>query len=119
VIPNPYDEDAPLTDRARAYLHTNCSFCHRAGGPTSSTVDLRYTTALADTNTCDANPQSGDLGIGASARLIAPGNAPASVLVGRMNRRDEHAMPPLGSNQIDTEGVALVTEWINGLAGCD
>ncbi len=119
VVPNPYDEEVPLTDRARAYLHTNCSFCHRPGGPTSSTMDLRYTTVLADTNTCDANPQSGDLGIGGSARIIAPGNAPASVLVGRMNRRDEHAMPPLGSNQIDTEGVALITEWINGLAGCD
>ena len=37
----------PLTDRARAYLHTNCAQCHRPGGPTPSSMDLRATTALA------------------------------------------------------------------------
>jgi mono/diheme cytochrome c family protein len=118
-IPDPTDGSTPLDERARAYLHTNCSFCHRPGGTTPSAMDLRYTTALADANACDVSPQSGDLDIGGNARIIAPGNAPASVLVNRMNRRDEHAMPPLGSNQIDTEGVALITEWVNGLGGCD
>lgn len=118
ALPDPYDTSAALDERARAYLHTNCAFCHRPGGPTPSTMDLRYTTALASTNTCNAMPQSGDLDLGADARLIAPGDATLSILLNRMNRRDEHAMPPIGSNQIDTAGVALITEWIEGLPGC-
>ena len=79
AMPDPADASAPLGNRARAYLHTNCSQCHRPGGPTPSTMDLRYTTALQRTNTCNATPQSGDLGIGANARLIAPGSAANSV----------------------------------------
>jgi hypothetical protein len=35
-----------------------------------------------------------------------------------MNRRDSHAMPPLGSNVVDTAGVSLLTQWIDGLTGC-
>jgi uncharacterized repeat protein (TIGR03806 family) len=119
VLVDPSDEDASLDGRARAYLHTNCSFCHRPGGPTPSTMDLRHTTSLSATNACDAAPQSGTLGLGADARLIAPGNASASIIVTRMNRRDDHAMPPLASNQVDVAGVELITEWIDGLEACD
>jgi mono/diheme cytochrome c family protein len=117
-MPDPADTSAPLADRARAYLHTNCSQCHRPGGPTPSTMDLRYTTSLAATNACNATPQSGDLGIGANARLIAPGSAANSLIVNRMNRRDQNAMPPLASNLVDTAGVALLTQWIDSLTGC-
>lgn len=117
-FPDPYDTSVPLTERARVYLHTNCSFCHRPGGPTPSAMDLRYSTSLGQAQACNAAPQSGDLGVGADARLIAPGDAERSIIVNRMNRRDEHAMPPIGSNQIDTAGVALITEWVDGLSGC-
>jgi uncharacterized repeat protein (TIGR03806 family) len=118
AMPDPTDTTASLTNRARAYLHTNCSQCHRPNGPTPSTMDLRYTTALNATNACSTAPQSGDLGLGANARLIAPGSATNSIVVNRANRRDQYAMPPLGSNQVDTAGVALLTQWINGLGGC-
>jgi len=118
TLPDPTDTNALLTERARAYLHTNCAQCHRTGGPTPSNMDLRYTTALNQTNACNAAPQSGDLGLGANAKLIAPGSAANSIVVNRANRRDAHGMPPLGSNRVDTAGVALLTQWINGLAGC-
>jgi uncharacterized repeat protein (TIGR03806 family) len=118
AMPDPADTTASLTNRARAYLHTNCSQCHRPGGPTPSTMDLRYTTALNATNACNATPTAGDLGIGANARLIAPGNAANSIIPNRANRRDSNGMPPLGSNQVDTDGVALLTQWINSLTGC-
>ena len=118
-MPDPFDTSAPLANRARAYLHTNCSQCHRPGGSTPSSMDLRYATALASTQSCNVSPQSGgDLGLGASARLIAPGSATHSLVVNRMNRRDSHAMPPLGSNVVDTAGVSLLTQWIDGLTGC-
>jgi hypothetical protein len=80
-------------------------------------MDLRYATALAATGTCDVPPQAGDLGI-ANARLIAPGDAGRSVVVGRMGRRDAHGMPPLGSALVDSAGVALLTAWVNALTGC-
>lgn len=117
-MPDPANTGALLDQRARAWLHTNCSQCHRPGGPTPSNMDLRYTTALGATNTCNTQPQSGDLGLGANARLIAPGDAAHSIVVNRPGRRDEHGMPPLASSQVDTAGVALLTEWVNSLTGC-
>jgi uncharacterized repeat protein (TIGR03806 family) len=120
AIPDPAGPTGTLTERARAYLHTNCSHCHRPGGPTPVNLDLRYTTALSLTNACNATAQAGDLGIGASARIIATGSAANSVLLVRVNRRnDSNQMPPIGSTQVDAAGIALLTQWINGLAGCN
>jgi uncharacterized repeat protein (TIGR03806 family) len=118
VMPSPSDTTAPLSQRARAYLHTNCAHCHRTGGTTPSAMDLRYSTLLSSTSACGAMPQSGDLGIGAAARIIAPGSAASSVLVARMSRRDADGMPPLASGIIDSTGVALVQQWIDSLTSC-
>jgi uncharacterized repeat protein (TIGR03806 family) len=117
ALADPANTSAGLSARARAYLHTNCAQCHRPQGPTPSNMDLRATTALSAMNTCDAPPQAGNLGI-ANARLIAPGDAARSVIVARMNRRDLNGMPPVGSNVIDSSGVALLTAWINSLGSC-
>jgi uncharacterized repeat protein (TIGR03806 family) len=117
-MPDPMHDTANIGDRARAYLHTNCAQCHQPGGPTPTSLDLRYTTALADTAACDVAPQSGDLGIN-MPRIIAPGDAARSVLVARMNVRNLDAMPPISSNVIDAFGVTLITDWINGLANCN
>lgn len=118
ALADPADTNAPLEERVRAYLHTNCAQCHRPNGPTPSTMDLRYSTALGDTNACDAQPLEGNLGI-PNARLIAPGNANASLIIERMQRRDVHGMPPLGSNVVDTANVALIAAWIDGLSACN
>ena len=118
ALADPFDTNASLDDRARAYLHTNCASCHHPGGGTPVDIDLRYFTALPDTAACDTVPQAGTLGI-TNARIIAPGAAASSTLVARTNRRGDFvAMPPVGSNVIDTAGVALLTEWVNALTGC-
>jgi uncharacterized repeat protein (TIGR03806 family) len=111
-MPDPYGSAGTLTERARAYLHTNCSHCHRPGGGTPTNLDLRYTTSLQATNACNADPQAGALGI-VNARLIAPGDAMRSIIVARMSRRDADAMPPLASSVVDQAGVQLITSWIN------
>ena len=116
--PNPSGTSGTLGERARSYLHTNCSQCHRPGGPSTSDMDLRYSTALADTKACDVVPGLGDLGI-ANARLIAPGAAARSVVIDRMSRRDAHGMPPVGSAQVDAEGAKLLTDWVNSLTSCN
>jgi len=118
ALPDPYGSSGTLDSRARAWLHTNCAQCHRPNGGTPTDLDLRYTTGLAGTNACNLPPQAGDLDI-ADARIVAAGDASRSVLVARMGRRDAQAMPPLASTVVETAGVALVTAWIDSLAGCD
>ena len=116
--PNPYGTAGTVAERARAWLHTNCSQCHRPSGGTPSNMDLRFGTAIGSTNTCNLAPNSGDLGI-AAARLIAPGNSANSLIYVRMSRRDLHQMPPLASNLVDTSGVMLIQSWIDAMnASC-
>jgi len=117
ALPDPFGS-APLNERARAYLHSNCSGCHRPGTPLQSTMDLRYDTPLTSTNACDADSiTGGNLGI-PNAKLIAPGNADLSLMPIRMGLRNSKAMPPLGSLVADENGVNLINAWINSLAGC-
>jgi uncharacterized repeat protein (TIGR03806 family) len=116
AMPDPADTTALVADRARAYLHTNCSQCHRPSGGTPVSLDLRYTTAIADTKTCNVAPASGDLGV-SGAKVIAPGDSTHSVLYLRMSRRDANQMPPVASHKVDTDGAALLQQWINGRNG--
>jgi hypothetical protein len=79
-------------------------------------MDLRFSTAIGSTNTCNAAPNSGDLGLGGAARLIVPGNAANSLIYVRLSRRDLFQMPPLATNQVDTAGAALIQSWINSMS---
>ncbi|MCC5869158.1 MAG: PQQ-dependent sugar dehydrogenase [Gammaproteobacteria bacterium] len=116
-LPDPFGS-APLSERARAYLHTNCANCHRPDGPTPSSMDWRFDTPLANTDSCDMPASSGSsLGI-ADARLLAPGDPGRSLIWARMGRRDVHAMPPVGSLDIDTAGLSLIQSWISELNDC-
>jgi mono/diheme cytochrome c family protein len=117
TMPDPYGTGGTLEQRARAYLHTNCSQCHRPGGPTPSNMDLRYTTPLAGTNACNVVPQD-TLGI-ANARLIAVGAAAQSIVVARPSRTDIKSMPPFQPRVVDAAGVALLSSWIDGLTSCN
>jgi uncharacterized repeat protein (TIGR03806 family) len=120
AMPDPYGTSGTLNDRARAYLHTNCSNCHRPGGGTSVNLDFRYTTALAATNACNVVPAR-TLGV-TDARVIAVGGvtpAARSMVVVRANRTDADAMPPLLPRLVDAAGVALLTSWIDGLTSCN
>ncbi|NND64381.1 MAG: hypothetical protein HKM24_00315, partial [Gammaproteobacteria bacterium] len=115
---SPLDISESLLDRSRAYLHVNCSQCHRPTGPTPSDIDFRATTSLVDSNACNIAPTFGNLGI-TSPLIIAPGDQASSVLINRMDRRDANGMPPLGSLIVDDFGVALMQSWMNGLVNCN
>lgn len=110
------DTAASLEVRARAYLHVNCSTCHRPGAPARGGLDLRFDTALVDTGLCDA----AELGVVGTADgwRIAPGDPEQSVLHARISRRDESGMPPLASNLVDREGVEAIERWIESLPSC-
>ena len=115
AYPDPFGATGTLAERARAYLHSNCAQCHQPGGPTPAAMDLRYSTPIAQTGICDVAPSAGDLGI-ANARIVAPGAPARSVLLARTNRRGAQQMPPIGTTVVDTNGVALLQQWIQGMA---
>ena len=117
-LANPFGSDS-LDLRARAYLHTNCAMCHRPGGSTGVGLNLLASTALAQTSTCNADPTKGTLGL-TNAKIVAPGLPDSSVLLARANSRDPLVqMPPIGSHVVDANGVALLRQWISGLANCN
>ncbi|WP_062059704.1 PQQ-dependent sugar dehydrogenase [Cellvibrio sp. OA-2007] len=111
------DTSATLAQRARSYLHSNCSNCHSPSGPTPVNLDLRFSTTLSSTFTCNMQPVAGDLGI-SNARIIAPGEPERSVLLARMKARDDNQMPPLGSHLVDQAAVDVIAAWIGGLENC-
>jgi len=115
---DPMKTTADLSDRARSYLHVNCSGCHRPGGPTPASMDFRYFTPLSIMNACDVAPTRGDLGL-INPRIIAPGDAANSVVVERMSRRDQFGMPPIATSIVHSDGVALLTGWINNMHSCN
>lgn len=113
----PLAADAPVASRARAYLHVNCSPCHREDGPQGrASLDLRASTAIPQTGLCDA-PRAGDAGL-VDPAIVAPGDPDRSVLVARVRSLGSIRMPPVGSGVVDEEAAALLAAWIAGFQGC-
>jgi len=107
----------PVEDRARSYLQSNCSFCHRPGGPFSD-MDLRYATSLLDTQLCDVPILRGSGDPALPPLRLVPGKPAESNLSFRMHNRDGYPMPKIGSNVVDPVGAALVDQWISGITSC-
>lgn len=107
-----------LEPRARrAYLHANCSHCHRPAGPGGGGLDLRFATPLAETKACGTVPTLGTLGV-SNAKVIAPRSPATSILSVRTHALDATRMPPLSSRVVDVAGIAVVDDWITSLATC-
>jgi uncharacterized repeat protein (TIGR03806 family) len=113
------DAGASVEERARSYLHANCSHCHRPSGVEMANIDLRFATALADMSACNVAPLRNNLGI-PDARIIQPGNALDSILSIRMHSVITNLrMPPIGRSVVDDDGVAIIDEWLTNLRGCE
>jgi len=116
VYPDPLGT-APVDARARAYLHANCSHCHRPQGPGIVDMDLRFATPFSDTKTCNVDPVQGDLGV-AGAKRITPGAPAKSVLSLRPHSPAANRMPPLASSVVDDKGLQAIDAWITSLTAC-
>lgn len=111
ALPDPFGS-APLAQRARAYLETNCSQCHQPGGPTPVNMDLRAATAIAATQTVGVAGAGAAVG-GATVRIVA-GSKETSLAWTRMNTVTEgERMPPLSTHVIDVPGRDLIGQWID------
>jgi uncharacterized repeat protein (TIGR03806 family) len=109
------DQSQALRDRAMAYLDINCSHCHRAEGP-ASTSGLFLTFDQKDPLKLGINktPVAAGKGSGKFKFDILPGYGDQSILTYRMNSTEVGgAMPELGRTTIHAEGVALIKDWIN------
>ncbi len=114
---DPADTTRSLSDRARAYLHTNCANCHRPQGPTPTALDLRHGTPLSQTGACDVAP-SPAISVSRTPGSSHPATTHGRCLLARMSVRDANAMPPLASNVVDAAGVQLIGAWIDSLTTC-
>ena len=105
--------------RARSYLHSNCSGCHRPGEVTQAPMDFRFSTPTTDINVCNVTPAFGDLGV-TDAKILLPGSPDHSVLKLRDESRNPLIqMPPLGTAMVHNEWVSLLESWITDTTLCD
>lgn len=111
---DPYDETAPLNDRARTYLQINCAHCHRRGGGGSSPFDIQITTPLEKSTLIGTRPTQGTFDIHGAA-IVKPGDPYKSVLYYRMMKLGPGRMPQFGSKMVDDRGTQLIHDWIASL----
>ncbi len=110
--PSPDDGSAPVTARARAYLDANCSMCHRPGGPTPATMDLRSTVSVGAMNVVGVAPTIDDMGL-PSPYLVRSGDRAGSTLWLHMAAVGADRMPPLSTSLVDPVGTSVVGQWID------
>lgn len=111
VVPGNETEQAAL-----GYLHANCSHCHNRSRPErrgarcfdpESDIDfsLRADEAVAVSETDTYRTAMGE--------GIRPGRPDDSRIIELMSRRSRFSqMPPLATETVDTEAVALLRRWI-------
>ncbi len=110
---DPHDASQSLDDRARSYLHANCSMCHQPGGNAIVSFYLRRDLPFEKLNT-NKGTGIGTFGL-EDARLIVPGHPERSVLLYRMAKLGYARMPYIGSQRVDSFGVVLIEDWLRSL----
>lgn len=114
---------SPEARAALGYLHANCSHCHNAvesGAGVPVGIDVAHDVIAGEAGVAHTlaslldKPSRFKPNGQAAGVIVTPGNPATSMLALRMRTRDPNTqMPPLGTDLVDTEGVALVERWIN------
>jgi hypothetical protein len=111
------------TATALGYLHANCGHCHNENGtawPDTQMV-MRLATGEHDAATCGLVQSLVGRRLqywqgGAITLRVAPGAPDESAVVARMSvRTPKVQMPPLATEVVDPEGLALLRAWITAL----
>jgi len=107
------DDKAPPEQRARAYLDTNCAFCHTPGGfgtAGGARAELDY-----------HNPFEKAFAIGTKSKpgskpFIEPGQPKDSAIIEHMSTRNpKEQMPPLATLRRDDFAIDVISRWIKEL----
>jgi hypothetical protein len=127
LLSDPPAGDLTLPDTAEwnalGYLHANCGSCHNPSSLAWDKVDLDLQLRAAElASVAQTRSYLSTVGVALTdtaselAVRIEPGDPAASGVILRMNTRgNETAMPPLASEHVDEDGVALVSTWIEDL----
>jgi glucose/arabinose dehydrogenase/mono/diheme cytochrome c family protein len=105
---------ASVESRVRSFLQANCAQCHYPGGPTPAGFDTRVHTKLSNAGIIDGILAND--GGNPNRRVIVRNSLTNSMMLSRISVRGATQMPPLASNLLDTQSIALVTAWISGEA---
>jgi hypothetical protein len=114
----------PTTQAALGYLHANCAHCHNPRGSAfpDTDLDLRWSSSESKPEATLAYRTTLRVPLQFFRRTnarwrVAPGEPDESAVLQRMSLADPTIrMPPLGTEQLDLEGVAVVRAWIESLA---
>jgi len=100
-----------LNQRARSYLHANCSHCHRKWGGGNGEFLLLGTVDLDAMGIANVKPAHGGFYI-PGANVLTPGDPYRSVLFYRAAKLGPGRMPRTGSSVVDEAGLKLLHDWI-------
>lgn len=121
--PNPDQDYGPpgsaVEKQALGLLHANCGNCHNPNDALvfiAAGMEMRLyvgerdvkTTKIYTTNVNQPTEKFVSL-----MYRIKGGDAAGSAVWARMNRRDKDQMPPLGTEQVHTAGLAAIKAWID------
>jgi len=108
------DSKASLDSRARAYLHANCSHCHRKWGGGNAEFQLLATLPIGELGIVNIKPGQGAFDL-TDPRIVVPGEPDRSMLLHRMTRLGLGRMPHIASSVVDEQAVKLIRDWITAM----
>ncbi len=107
---------SPTERAALGYLHGNCGSCHRDDGPLAPVGLVLASSIAAGHDDAIRSAVDRPSRIAPARRRVARRVAEESVLFDRVRSREPAVqMPPLGTQVVDDEGVALLAAWIGEL----
>lgn len=130
LLTDPPAGDLALPDEpawnALGYLHANCGNCHNPRSLAWDRVDLDLWLKTADVGGAVTATRSYQSAVGVAVTetigsspitvRITAGQPAQSMVIERMKTRgSELAMPPTASEQVDGDGVAAISAWIEDL----
>ncbi len=111
---DPYDVKQDLDQRARSWMHANCSSCHIQAGGGNALMELEAKPLLEKMRIVNVKPVHQTFDI-PDAKLLVPGHPERSVIIHRLGMRGNGQMPPLATTRVDERGLALMREWCQSL----
>ena len=108
------DTSASVANRARSYLHSNCSHCHRKWGGGNADFQLLATLPVKQTGTVNVKPGQGLFKL-KDPRILVPGDPQRSLLLHRMKLKGLGRMPHVASSIVHEEAIKVIEQWIRSL----
>ena len=108
------DTSKSLELRARSYMDINCAHCHQTGGHCDY-VPQRFNFSNTDRRLAGVclPPKTA---VNNFPFIITAGNSNNSLIINKMSSNDAAVMMPfIGRSSVHTEGVQLISDWINSM----